>query len=216
MPLKLNVPYSEKNEVKELGGFWDKDVKTWYVPKHKKYNDFVKWFNSDKISIIAQTPYYICLNERGCWKCFKATQVIAFGSNNFYRIDEENDDLIDWYKADYFSFFSYPIYINEESIEIINSVFPFYKLGYSHTQKGKYWVNHCEFCNSIQGDWHNHGEPGGAFCPGTLDEYENLTFIKVNAKFDLTLMAGIGHSSNQKEIYYYSKKTDLDTYLNTR
>ena len=28
MPLKINVPYSEKDLAKEKGAFWDKDVDT--------------------------------------------------------------------------------------------------------------------------------------------------------------------------------------------
>ena len=31
MPLKINVPYSEKDLAKEKGAFWDKDNKTWFV-----------------------------------------------------------------------------------------------------------------------------------------------------------------------------------------
>lgn len=41
MPLKINVPYSEKNLAKEKGAFWDKDNKTWFVPDYKDINLFL-------------------------------------------------------------------------------------------------------------------------------------------------------------------------------
>lgn len=54
MGLKLNVIYQEKEEAKSKGAFWDTDNKIWYVPVHKNYNDFKKWIDSDKFSIIPQ------------------------------------------------------------------------------------------------------------------------------------------------------------------
>lgn len=54
MPLKINVPYSEKDLAKEKGAFWDKDNKTWFVPDYKDINLFFQWIDTDKVSIIAK------------------------------------------------------------------------------------------------------------------------------------------------------------------
>jgi hypothetical protein len=40
MPLKINVPYAEKDLAKEKGAFWDKENKTWFIPDHKDMNLF--------------------------------------------------------------------------------------------------------------------------------------------------------------------------------
>ena len=45
MPLKINVPYSEKDLAKEKGAFWDKDNKTWFVPDYKDINLFSQSFS---------------------------------------------------------------------------------------------------------------------------------------------------------------------------
>ncbi len=43
MPLKLNVPYTEKENAKALGAWWDSNNKTWVAPNYRKYPDFYRW-----------------------------------------------------------------------------------------------------------------------------------------------------------------------------
>lgn len=66
MGLKLNVPYSEKDEAKSKGAFWDLNNKVWYIPKHKNLNDFQKRIDNDKFSLIAKNPFRVALNKRIC------------------------------------------------------------------------------------------------------------------------------------------------------
>lgn len=213
MPLKIKVSYQEKEEVKSKGAFWDIEDKTWYVPAHKNYNDFIKWIESDKFSIIAKKPFFVAQNKRVCWKCSKLTNVIALASNNFYEFDyvnedDDNDLTKEWFKQDYFTFFSTPEYIDQEIINLVQKKFPFYKYGYSKTINEKYWANHCENCNALQGDFFNHSEPGGAFSPISIEECQEITLIKVPSKFDLTINAGIGWSSIEDMILEYSEKKE--------
>lgn len=212
MPLKLNVKYQEKEEAKSKGAFWDTEDKTWYVPVHKDYNDFIKWIDSDKFSIIAKKPFYVALNKRVCWKCGELTEVIALASNNFYEldyvnVDDENDLSQEWFKQEYFSFFSTPEYIDQEVVKLIQRKFPFYKLGYSKTINGKYWANHCQNCNALQGDFFNHNEPGGAFFPTSIEECQEIKLIEVPSKFDLTLNAGTSMSSIEDMIFSHSTRS---------
>jgi hypothetical protein len=200
MPLKLNVSYQEKEEAKSKGAFWDTEHKTWYVPNHKNYNDFLKWIDTDNYSIIAKPPFYVALNKRICWKCSEVTQVIALASNTFYELDDENDASPKWFEQDYFSFFNMPKYINPEVIQRVQQKFPFYKFGYSKTINGKYWANHCQKCNALQGDFFNHNEPGGAFFPISIEECRDIKLYEVPSKFDLTLNAGTAISSNEDMI----------------
>ena len=118
MPLKINVPFKDKDEAKAKGAFWDAESKTWYVPKHKEYNDFLPWINSSNFSIIAQAPFFIAVNKRTCWKCSELTTVVSLASDNFFELDyineDENDEAMQWFSQDYFTFFSTPTHINEQ------------------------------------------------------------------------------------------------------
>jgi len=39
----INVPFKEKNEVKQLGGRWDRQQKSWYIPPGVDSSLFLKW-----------------------------------------------------------------------------------------------------------------------------------------------------------------------------
>jgi len=41
--LYINCPYSEKDECKSLGGKWDPEKKSWYIPDHLNRDKFKKW-----------------------------------------------------------------------------------------------------------------------------------------------------------------------------
>ena len=49
----LNVPYKEKEEVKELGAKWDKQEKSWYI-QGKDLKPFEKWLNNKEKEVIYQ------------------------------------------------------------------------------------------------------------------------------------------------------------------
>jgi hypothetical protein len=76
-----------------------------------------------------------------------------------------------------------PGYIEKEILDIVCSRFPAFKLGFSKTVNGKYWANHCEHCNALQGDFFMHDEPGGEFSPIDMDGYKAITLIEFPIKF---------------------------------
>jgi hypothetical protein len=39
----LDCPYRQKDQVKELGGQWDKDRRLWFIPPGIERNFFTKW-----------------------------------------------------------------------------------------------------------------------------------------------------------------------------
>ncbi len=209
MPLKINVPYSEKDLAKEKGAFWDKDNKTWFVPDYKDINLFSQWIDTDKVSIIAKAPFWIGVTQKTCWKCGSMIDVIAFASNKFWIYEYSDDDeaLQEWYLQDYFSFFYMPGYIEKEILDIVCSRFPTFKLGFSKTVNGKYWANHCEHCNALQGDFFMHDEPGGEFSPIDMDGYKAITLIEFPYKFDLPITASYSWASNEKDVLRYCPKT---------
>lgn len=208
MPLKINVPYAEKELAKEKGAFWDKENKTWFVPDHKDINLFSNWIDTKKISLIAKAPFWLGVAQKTCWKCGNTTEVIAFASNNFLTYDYSDDDhdSQEWSIQDYFSFFSMPNYIEKEIIDIIHSRYPFFKLGFSKTINGKYWANHCKHCDALQGDFFMHEEPGGEFSPVDMNGYKAITLWEIPYQFDLLLNASYSWASNGDEILRYCTK----------
>ena len=211
MPLKINVPYAEKELAKEKGAFWDSENRTWFVPDHKDINLFSKWIDTEKVSLIAKAPFWLGVNQKLCWKCHERTEVIAFSSNKFLVYDypdDDDDSLPEWFIQDCFSFFSMPNYIEKEVIDIISSRYSFFKLGFSKTVNGKYWANHCIHCNAIQGDFFMHSEPGGEFCPVDMDGYKSITLIEVPYKFDLMINASYSWASNDMEIFKYARRAN--------
>jgi hypothetical protein len=208
MPFKLNVPFSDKDLAKNKGAFWDADQKTWFVPDHKDINDFVAWFNLDEIGTIIKTPFYIALNTRDCWKCGAETTMISLYSDNFYNLDYENDETENqiFQKVEAKSFFSDITYLDNTISTFLTQNFSFFKFGYSKTIGGKYWANHCEKCNSLQGDFFNHSEPGGAFFPITEDECKKILLIQIPLKFDICIKGGFSYLSNEDEIFELATK----------
>ena len=198
-----------QNLAKEKGAFWDKDNKTWFVPDYKDINLFSQWIDTDKVSIIAKAPFWIGVTQKTCWKCGSMIDVIAFASNKFWIYEYSDDDeaLQEWYLQDYFSFFYMPGYIEKEILDIVCSRFPTFKLGFSKTVNGKYWANHCEHCNALQGDFFMHNEPGGEFSPIDMDGYKAITLIEFPYKFDLPITASYSWASNEKDILRYCPKT---------
>lgn len=48
----LNVPYSQKDEVKKLGARWNPTKKTWYIAGVEDLTPFVKWIPREKLKSI--------------------------------------------------------------------------------------------------------------------------------------------------------------------
>lgn len=213
MPLKINVPYSDKDIAKSKGAFWDVEQKTWFVPDHKDINDFQQWINKSKVSVIIKSPVSIALNSSDCYKCANKTAVISLASNNFYYLNTDENEDEKWFRADGWSFFSMPVFIENELVGKINKLFPNYKIAYSKTAESSYWANHCEHCGALQGDFFLHLEPGGAFFPLEIEEYEQLTFITVPSKFDIEIDADYSWLSNSDDIPVYAKSITYEEFL---
>lgn len=46
----LNVPFRDKDRAKELGAWWDPDIKKWFVPANKDSSPFSEWLVEDESS----------------------------------------------------------------------------------------------------------------------------------------------------------------------
>ncbi|HMO17983.1 MAG TPA: DUF5710 domain-containing protein [Oligoflexia bacterium] len=43
----LEVPFTEKNEAKSLGAWWDPGVRKWFVPEGVDISGFEKWIQGE-------------------------------------------------------------------------------------------------------------------------------------------------------------------------
>lgn len=213
MPLKINVPYSEKDIAKSKGALWNAEQKSWFVPDHKNINDFLQWIDTKNISTIIKSPFFIAVNSKECYKCAESTTVIALASNDFYCLDYDANDNQKWLQMHDLFFFPMPVHMNTEVTDLLNRLFPQFKKGYSKTVGGKYWANHCERCGVLQGDWHMHSEPGGAFSPMEIEQCKELTLISINTDFYVEFKADTSWASNSDEILYYANSIDLQEFL---
>lgn len=75
MTLYLNVPFSEKDEAKALGAFWDAEKKKWYAKEKQNYHKFQKWILSpdeDECMILCDYVYLV-EGLHTCFKCKRET-----------------------------------------------------------------------------------------------------------------------------------------------
>lgn len=213
MSFKIDVPFSEKEQVKSLGARWDAENKTWYVSDNLNINLFKNWLPSQEITLIAKNPIYIGLNKQNCWKCKKDTPVISLGCKSFKVEELNDDDELIWELNTDFSFFDYVEYIPNEIKNIVVDKFPFYKQAFSKTVKSTYWINHCIHCSSIQGDHFLHNEPDRAFFPTDVQSARVLTLLRMNLKYDAGLICGYSYCTANELILKYSPKMAIESYL---
>ena len=194
MSIQIEVPYQDKDKAKAKGAFWDINNKTWYIPDKKKIDDFKEWLPKQAY-IIIKVPILIAKNKRYCWKCNNETPLIAISGLDLIVQDYIDDDSekVEWYqKKNNLALFSDVTYLPKQIIDIIQLRFPFFRFTYSRTIQGKYWANNCVHCNSLQGDFFNHNEPGGAFCPMSKEEGNAIELFKIDYQHDIPIVGGYG------------------------
>jgi hypothetical protein len=160
------VPYSQKEEAKILGARWDSTIKKWYFKGNT--NDipkFRKWIlGSHESVVIAYEPLYIIEAKRTCYKCRKETKIIGFGIGKHSILSEYDN------KYTFDDFGNYPEEENEIHLAwasnetdipslLLKYISRHYnvKTGYSGIA-GKCFANHCDYCDSIQGNWYLFSE----------------------------------------------------------
>ncbi|MBM7562953.1 DUF5710 domain-containing protein [Fusibacter tunisiensis] len=205
--LKINVPFSEKDIVKKLGGMWDPEFKTWYIPRknYAKLDEFKKWLPfkpSDEV-VILYAPIFLMKTTRVCWRCEKEIEIYGLGNkmiNNsiyYHNCDVEQVDFDNYSNEDYYSkTFGFPIrfvtYITELPSEELSKIIEksnTYKLKYSNTVKSKYYANTCPHCNNIQGDYQLYQELDDGFWINYIEKPVEKHVL--NDKYDMILKGEI-------------------------
>lgn len=200
--LYIDVPYAEKEMAKELGAKWDKVRKSWYVENLEDYYKFGYWILSDNVSSksIVTDYVYLVLGQRECWKCHKNTTVLGFTYGNGFTLNwdvyvdksiedddyrikpnlmsQDNWDVAKQYeKIDYFPIVKIP---NDFCCKYADFLQKFnFKQGHSKTTKIDDFYNHCQHCNSVQGDnflYYEYDSPFILDSEEKLDSLSSLAF----------------------------------------
>ena len=160
MNLLLNVPYAEKEDAKGKGARWNPELKKWYVDDISKAPDIEKWIPDFNILC---SKIVIFEMDRACWKCMQNTLVVCLASDLSFAPEDqykENKNL---------QLFSY-IKNMPEALQIHLKAKYDYSPSYSKQIDETYFMNHCNYCNSVQGDNYLHEIPEDAF-------YKKLCYV---------------------------------------
>ena len=169
--IDLAVPFAEKDEAKRLGARWDGERKLWYVPDGVDAGAFGRWLLSEPDIGVRSSSYFIAQTTKPCWKCAEHTSVFGFilpAGHETLEPDEDDDERDAWYRYDEPTIVHYVTDLLPAVAARVKAFSRHYRVDFSKTTQGSYWMNHCEHCGMKQGDFEMYCEPQGAFFP--MDE----------------------------------------------
>ena len=168
----LIVSFKDKEKVKSLGARWSSDKKRWFITKDLDPEPFKNWlptFNESELQL-AIAPFYLLQSSQDCWRCKRNTEVIAFGSHGTVESGEYNKGLT---KYVYVSFIPDRL---KAYLELHHESF---YMDFSSTSDSFYYMNHCQHCNALLGDFFMHCESGGTFFPVDAKMSANISIIEL-------------------------------------
>ena len=202
-----NINISNKNEIarlkEEIASFKNKENEvtiksnTLSVEKEQTNNangSARKAFNSDE-NILCNN-LYLFTSKRRCWKCNQITQVVCLGTDDAYTLF---DDKTEYERYRHLQLLSYVTKVPKELSDFLKKEFKYYPSLSKHINQ-KYYINHCEHCNSIQGDNYIHEVPEEAI-------YKHLCY-KNSEKADYYVFKNDAVIPLQASLPYYDRATD--------
>ncbi len=177
----LEVPYSQKDEVKTLGAKWNPQFKKWAALK-SQIAKFTKWLPvpAPEPTMELVPPVYLLQSYEKCWKCKEITPVYALAAHGV-NSEENNLDI-------FLTFFNLRV-VQSQLKKILTKNAPSYYIDYSRQANSSYYLNHCQ-CGAKQGDFFMHAEPSGPFYPTSKNHAEiikigvvSMEAIKIDGEF---------------------------------
>ncbi|WP_446924687.1 DUF5710 domain-containing protein [Klebsiella pneumoniae] len=197
----LNVPFDEKEDVKRLGGRWDPEKKTWFIPEGIASDPFKKWI---PFRNVRASYWFIAQTIGTCWKCKEDTLFTAILLPEVHETleavedesdeDKPNSDALQtyWLVQKKPAFIFYIDDITREVLSQLGLVRHYLSRDYSKTTDSRYWMNHCQHCHAKQGDFSLHCEVDSYFAPREIRHGLNIELYTVKAPFTATC-GGISH-----------------------
>lgn len=219
MTLILNVPFSQKDEVKGMGARWNPNIKKWYVENREEYLKFAKWFSkSDDVNLIVCDHVFIIEASHECFKCGKKTKVIGVGIENYVTLDfsdcfGDTDTIESGLITEYYS----------TEINIISQIDPLptkllefvqgkynYKMRYSKFAGTTYLANCCDYCDTLQGDYYLFSEVDSPFFLDSIEKVSELKLYKIDLQYDIPVSANLSWSSTDHLIKKHGQMYAVD------
>lgn len=212
--LLLNVPYSEKDEAKALGAYWNPTLKRWYVKDQSCYHRFARWILPYGDTIVCDRLYIV----EGCQKCFKCgreTRVIGYGLEHFMELEDDGDNIsYDWNDEEIRI-----TEINNEYVPVLSPVISYlqthynYKKRYSQTTYKTTYNSCCDHCNVLQGRYYIFHEVDSPFFITSEKMARGLRLYMIPLEYDIIISANPGFGSNDYLIKEYATIRKLDIAL---
>lgn len=164
----LDVPYEDKEIVRNHGAKWDWRRKKWVI-NHSDKELFRKWIPDyeTELTLRLRAPFYVVESQEECYKCGEISNVITFAGSG---TQQENNN---------FMLLSYITALTENVQKFIEKEYYDYFLDFSNTTQSYYYMNHCSNCSARLGDFYMYSEPGGAFFPMSHDEAKTIKLIQL-------------------------------------
>ncbi|EAH4572131.1 hypothetical protein KJQ78_08815 [Campylobacter lari] len=181
MNIKLNIPYSEKDKLKEYGIKWNQEHKTWYLQDYKNLNYVSSYLENKNFTFYATETLNIVQGFINCWKCSKVIPVYALGSSKF--IYKEKGE---WLFQPKFKIFRNITAYSEDFSNILKHMnIKSLEKSFSNTAGSSYLMNKCQCCQSKQGEFFLFEEIDSIFSPNTVKEAQQLKIYDFPLLFDL-------------------------------
>jgi hypothetical protein len=183
--IMLRVPIFEKEEAKRLGARWDARERSWYIPERVNSAPLQKWIPEPQSPNVRAPYYYIASTKRECWSCERETSVhgiiLPEEHETLWVDDDPSKD--EWQVAGVRATLSYIADMPESISMRLRELAPLYKVDYSQTTHGFYWMNHCEHCAAKLGDFETFCEPGVAFYPANAAQAAAIRRHEIRESF---------------------------------
>lgn len=191
----LDVPFSDKDQVKQLGARWDSDWKVWYVPAGIDALNLKEWFPKVEDGRVRAQYFYSLTTMIDCWKCKKSTRVHGIclpPEHEKYQIVEQASEVNigTWLPQGNATVLSYLDNVSDTVKTMISELSIHYKYAYSKQKKQWYFMNHCSHCGIKISDHELHGEQGNPFYFPTVAEGMSIILRRHNKLFDGTAVGG--------------------------
>jgi len=186
------------------------------------FNDFFR----DEINIVCDNIYVFIIKRR-CWKCGRETDCICIGTDSSIDVGTRDSSRYLNYNKNTLLFYevktipqNFAAYLKEK-----HNYFP----SYSKTAKKTYYVNHCNYCGALQGDFYLHHVIDTSFynCLFSLDEmlhYDGVedrttNYFPVDSKYSIAINAVIPEYdilSSSAELAIEHMKTEVENWASIR
>lgn len=166
----LEVPYRERELARRLGARWDSQRRVWYVVGGKDLTRFKDWLPRAPHVNHRSASYVLLESQRVCWQCRQLTRVFGFALPGGHEALEARDDDscadgepesgVRWVTQRDATVLSYISHLSASALSRMEWLTPRYRKDFSAATRSRYYMNHCEGCDSKLGDF------------DTVDEYD--------------------------------------------